>query len=184
MSDKLQALDLQALAKSVASLCHRQGHFTLRSGQEAAHYWDKYRFEADPFVLRAVARALLNRLPATIDVFAGLELGGIPIATALGLESSRPIAFVRKMRKTYGMRNLLEGADVSGKSICLVEDVVTTGGQALESLREVRKEGGMVTRIACVIFRGRDLQPFLRANVELVALFTGDDLERALNVEG
>ena len=168
------------MAKSIATLCHRQGRFTLRSGQESVNYWDKYRFEADPFLLRAVARGLLNRLPPDIDVFAGLELGGVPIATTLALETSRPIAFVRKARKTYGTCNIVEGAEVAGKSVCLVEDVITTGGQAMESLREVRNAGGLVRCVACVIFRGRDIGPFVQAGTEVVALYTGEDLERAL----
>lgn len=168
------------LAKAIAAVCHRRGRFTLRSGQESSYYWDKYRFESDPALLRAVARALLSRLPQDIDVFAGLELGGVPIATAIGLESSRPIAFVRKARKTYGTCNIVEGAEVKGKSVCLVEDVITTGGQALESLREVRDEGGLVRCGACVIFRGKDIEPFRHANVELVSLFTDEDLVSVL----
>lgn len=173
-------IDREALAKWVATVCYRQGRFTLRSGQESSHYWDKYRFESDPLLLRALARALLNRLPPDIDVFAGLELGGVPIATALGLESSRPISFVRKARKKYGTCNVVEGAVVTDKSVCLVEDVITTGGQALESLYEVRNEGGRVRCIACVIFRGKDIQPFIQASTNLVALFTGEELEKAL----
>jgi orotate phosphoribosyltransferase len=171
--------DREALAKWIATLCYRQGRFTLRSGQESSYYWDKYRFESDPSALRAIARALLKRLPQDIDVFAGLELGGVPIATALGLESARPIAFVRKARKTYGTCNIVEGAEVSGNSVCLVEDVITTGGRALESLREVRNEGGHVRCVACAIFRGNDVKPFLQASTEIVALFTGDELEKA-----
>jgi orotate phosphoribosyltransferase len=168
-----------ALAKSIASLCRREGHFTLRSGQESTFYWDKYRFESDPTLLRATARELLKRLPPDIDVFAGLELGGVPIATALGLETSRPIAFVRKSRKTYGTCNIVEGTEVAGKSVCIVEDVISTGGQALESLQDVRNEGGLVRWVACVIFRGTDVSPFVQAHTELVALFTGEELERA-----
>jgi orotate phosphoribosyltransferase len=122
----------------------------------------------------------LDRLPPDIDVFAGLELGGVPIATALGLECSRPISFVRKARKKYGTCNVVEGAEVTGKSVCLVEDVITTGGQVLESLHEVRNEGGHVRCVACVIFRGTDIQPFLHASTELIALFTGEELENAL----
>jgi len=178
--DESNPIDRGELAKLIATLCHRKGRFTLRSGQESQFYWDKYRFESDPSVLRAVARALLELLPRDIDVFAGLELGGVPIATALGLESSRPIAFVRKERKTYGTCNIVEGAEVAGKSVCIVEDVITTGGQAIESLREVRNAGGQVRCVACVIFRGQDVEPFLQANVELVPLFTGEDLARAL----
>jgi orotate phosphoribosyltransferase len=176
-------IDREALAKWIATLCYRQGRFILRSGQESSYYWDKYRFESDPSLLRAVARALLNRLPPDIDIFAGLELGGVPIATALGLECSRPISFVRKARKKYGTCKVVEGADVTGKSVCLVEDVITTGGQVLESLQVVRNEGGHVRCVACVIFRGKDIQPFIQASADLVALFTGEDLEKALGLQ-
>jgi orotate phosphoribosyltransferase len=171
------AIERDALAEMIVKRCYLTGHFKLRSGQESQYYWDKYRFESDPVVLRAVAQHLLRRIPADVEVFAGLELGGIPIATSMGIFGSKPIAFVRKARKTYGTCNIVEGSAMDGKSVCVVEDVITTGGQALESLREIRAEGAKVKHVACVILRGKDLRPFEDAGVEVIPLFTGAELE-------
>lgn len=71
------------LARRINAVARLEGSFVLRSGQTATHYFDKYRFEADPDLLRRVARRMLTLLPAGTEVLAGLELGGVPIATAM-----------------------------------------------------------------------------------------------------
>src|SRR5205823_2007040 len=87
------AIERNTLAEMIVKRCYLTGHFKLRSGQESHYYWDKYRFESDAVVLRAVAQHLLRRIPTDIEVFAGLELGGIPVATSMGLFGTKPIAF-------------------------------------------------------------------------------------------
>ena len=91
-----------ALAAAVRDASHLTGEFTLRSGTTATDYFDKYQFEARPDLLAAVAEALVPLVPKDIEVLAGLELGGIPIVTALSLHTGLPAAFVRKQAKTYG----------------------------------------------------------------------------------
>jgi orotate phosphoribosyltransferase len=68
-------------------------------------------------------------IPSNTEVLAGLEMGGIPVVTALSIKSEIPCAFVRKKAKEYGTCKLAEGSNVSGKRVCVVEDVITTGGQ-------------------------------------------------------
>lgn len=84
------------LAQCINRVSRLEGSFVLRSGQHATHYFDKYRFEADPALLRRIARRMLDLLPSNTEVLAGLELGGVPIATAMSLESGLPAVFVRK----------------------------------------------------------------------------------------
>ena len=88
-----------ALAKKVVQVAHLKGDFRLRSGATSSEYFDKYRFEADPAILREVAEQLAAQLPEDCDVFAGLEMGGIPIATMLSQITGKPALFIRKKAK-------------------------------------------------------------------------------------
>ena len=115
------------LAAEIDAVSRLRGTFKLRSGQSATEYFDKYRFESDPELLRRVAQRMLQLLPVGTEVLAGLELGGVPIATAMSLESGLPVVFVRKSAKDYGTRQIIEGQQVAGRKVALVEDVITTG---------------------------------------------------------
>ena len=99
-----------------------KGNFTLRSQQRTTEYFDKYLFEAQPKLLFEIARQLVGVIPENIDTLAGLEMGGIPIATALSLQTGIPLVFVRKKAKTYGTCKLAEGGfeDKSSKIISVV----------------------------------------------------------------
>ncbi|MBJ7594078.1 MAG: orotate phosphoribosyltransferase [Candidatus Dormibacteraeota bacterium] len=165
-----------SLADRLVSLCLLHGRFTLRSGTVANQYFDKYLFEARPDLLREVAEAAALLVPPDTQVLAGLELGGIPVATALSLHTGLPAAFVRKTRKEYGTERLAEGADVTGRHVLVIEDVITTGGQVVESVAALRNEGAVVDHVLCIIDRsnGRatgisDAGLSLRAVISLAA---------------
>src|ERR1700739_4140000 len=128
MSDPTLAADVNAAARLT-------GAFKLRSGQTSSEYFDKYRFEADPLLLRRVAVRMLSLVPPGAQVLAGLELGGVPIATAMSLESGLPAVFVRKQAKDYGTCQAVEGGEIAGRSVVLVEDVITTGGAVVDASR-------------------------------------------------
>ena len=165
------------LAAAVHDACHLTGEFTLRSGATATEYFDKFRFEARPDLLAAVADALAPLVPEEVEVLAGLELGGIPIVTALSLRTGLPAAFVRKQAKPYGTRRLAEGADLAGRRVLVVEDVATTAGQMLLSTADLREAGAKVEHALVVIDRlagGREALAGI--GVELHALWTRDDL--------
>ena len=95
-------VDLIALASRVHASSHLTGSFRLRSGQTSSEYFDKYLFESDPVLLRTIAEALAPLVPHGVDALAGLELGGVPIATMLSQVTGIPARFVRKEAKTYG----------------------------------------------------------------------------------
>jgi orotate phosphoribosyltransferase len=175
---RLTVVDRPTLARRIAQTCRLEGDFLLRSGQRASFYFDKYLFEAKPDLLRAVGEQAASLVPPGIEVLAGLELGGVPVAVALSFQLGLPAAFVRKQAKGYGTAKLAEGADVAGRRVLVVEDVVTTGGQVLQSVRELRDLGAVVDTIVCVIDRSTQPNPsFPAAGLELRALFTLDDLE-------
>jgi orotate phosphoribosyltransferase len=169
------------LAATIANVATLHGEFRLRSGALATEYFDKYRFESDPVLLGALAEALAPLVPSDTDALAGLELGGIPLTTALSLQSGLPALFVRKRAKDYGTCRLAEGGEVAGRRLLIVEDVVTSGGQVIASCEDLRALGGIVEHALCVIDREGGGREALRASgVELRALFRRRDLDEAL----
>lgn len=144
----------QELAKKIYDIAHLTGEFKLRSGQVSNEYFDKYRFEAQPQLLREIAKHMAPLIPAGTEVLAGLEMGGIPIATALSLETGIPCVFVRKEAKEYGTCKFAEGLEIEGKNVCVIEDVVTTGGQVVLSTADLRSIGAKISHVLCVIHRG------------------------------
>jgi orotate phosphoribosyltransferase len=173
-------IERRALASEIYRRAYLQGEFTLRSGGTASEYFDKYRFESDPDLLRAICDALSPLVPRDVDALAGLELGGVPLVTVLSQVTGLPALFVRKQAKTYGTRQLAEGGEIAGRRLAIVEDVVTTAGQIIESTYELRGRGAQVAYALAVIDRGEDGASKLAAEgVELRALFTLDELRRA-----
>jgi len=129
-----------SLARRIYNTAHITGEFTLRSGAKSNEYFDKYLFEADPKLLKDIAQALVPLVPSGIDALAGLEMGGIPIATMLSQFTGLPVLFVRKKAKDYGTCKIAEGGAVAGRKLLIVEDVVTSGGGpgATRGRREAR----------------------------------------------
>ena len=168
------------LALAITKASKLRGEFRLRSGAVTTEYFDKYRFEADPSLLRAIVERLVALVPSTTDALAGLELGGVPLATALSLRTGLPAIFVRKRPKEYGTCRIAEGGDIAGRRLLVVEDVVTSGGQVLASCDDLRRLGATVDHAICVIDRQAGAVEALRAaRVELRALLLKSDLERA-----
>jgi orotate phosphoribosyltransferase len=170
--------DRADLARRIDRTCRLTGSFALRSGQVSDTYFDKYRFEADPALLAAVAEAAEPLIPPGTQVLAGLELGGVPIATALGLRTGLPVAFVRRAAKTYGTARLAEGADIDGRHVLVIEDIITTGGQAAESTQALRELGATVDHVLCVINRTDGTVPGLDAvGLTIHSVLTKADLD-------
>ena len=168
--------DLADLARRIGQTCRLTGTFTLRSGQVSTTYFDKYLFEADPSLLAAVAQAAIPLIPPGTEVLAGLELGGVPVATALSLATGLPAAFVRKEAKKYGTAKLAEGAEIAGRRVLIVEDIVTTGGQVVLSARDLRARGASLVGALCVIDRSDGAHELAAENLDLISLFTAADL--------
>jgi orotate phosphoribosyltransferase len=170
-------VDIAELAQRIYRASHLTGEFVLRSGITATEYFDKYRFEADPVLLDAIAEAMVPLVPADIEVLAGLEMGGIPVVTALSRHTGLPCAFVRKKAKAYGTARLAEGADIAGRRVLVVEDVVTSGGQIVLSTTELRALGADIREALCVIDREQGGRESLAtANLTLHSLLTAGDL--------
>ncbi len=172
--------DRTALAARVHAAAHLTGSFRLRSGQVSSEYFDKYRFEADPRLLADLADALAALVPAEADALAGLELGGVPLATALSARTGLPARFVRKEAKPYGTEHLAEGGPIEGLRLAVVEDVITSGGQVRASCADLRERGAHVEAVLCVVDReaGGD-EALSDDGLALRALFTASELRAA-----
>lgn len=166
------------LAQKILEVSHLTGEFTLRSGKVSNEYFDKYQFEARPQLLSKLADGLKNILPASFDLLGAMEMGGIPLATALALRIDKPMVFIRKEAKAYGTCKFAEGPDIKGKHILLVEDVITTGGQVVISTEMLRQQGAVVKHVIAIIDRSEgDHSRLTEAGLKLSTLFTMEELK-------
>jgi orotate phosphoribosyltransferase len=165
--------ELVAKMKEIALL---HGEFTLRSGKKSSWYFDKYRFEGIPSIMRSVAHHMARLLPAGIDRLAGIELGGVPMCTALSLETDIPCMFIRKRAKEYGTAAQIEGVYDKTDNILVVEDVVTTGGQAIVMIKQLREEGLRIAGVLAVLNRSEgSTEAFEAENIPFWSLFSRQD---------
>lgn len=177
-------VNVSSLAQKIAEVALLRGTFTLRSGRTSNYYLDKYLFSTRPEVLRQLAPLFgdrLQRIEKQLGVkvvrVAGAELGGIPLVTATSLHTGLPCLFVRNQKKDYGTAKQLEGVVNAGDVVVLVEDVATTGGQALEAVKSINACGGKVVAVIATI----DREEGARENIEreglvFEALFTKREL--------
>lgn len=171
---------MSSLAYRLYERAHLTGQFRLRSGLVSGEYFDKYLFEADPRLLAEIVDALVTLVPTDADALAGLELGGVPLATIASQRMGIPALFVRKEAKQYGTCRLAEGGDVAGRRLVLVEDVVTTGGQIAASAAALRREGASINVVVGVIDREAGGVEYLAAEgLELRTVFTMTELQAA-----
>jgi orotate phosphoribosyltransferase len=171
------------LARLIREHAYLEGDFVLRSGKRSRYYLDKYRFETRPDILAALGERLAARIrevaPATARI-AGPELGAVALAAAASLASGLPFLLVRKEAKGYGTENRLEGVFEAGEEVCLVEDVVTSGGAAADAIDALRAAGLECRMAICVVDReegGADA--LARKAVRLYPLFRARELLEA-----
>ncbi len=166
------------LAQAVKAAAYLEGDFILSSGKRSRYYLDKWRFETEPKLLGEIAKALAGLLPSPPpDRIAGVELGGVPLATALALETGIPYLIVRREAKEYGTAKEIEGVMNPGERVVLVEDVLTTASQAISAAQRLTNLGLQVVRILYVIDREEGAEANITAaGFEPAALFRKRDL--------
>ncbi|HEX8550616.1 MAG TPA: orotate phosphoribosyltransferase [Abditibacteriaceae bacterium] len=168
----------QSFAKRIFEVSNIRGEFRLRSGRISEEYFDKYLFETNPVLLQEIAQGLSQLVPPNVDALAGLEMGGIPIATLLSQITGIPALFVRKTPKEYGTCKFVEGGEVENRKLVIVEDIVTSGGQIIMSANALRESGAEIVRVLCVIDREEGGKENLAAEgLDLHSLFTMQDLK-------
>ncbi len=184
--------EVDALGRRLLDVALLEGDFTLRSGKRSRWYLDKYRFETDPVLLRELGERLAarsRRLEPECARFAGPALGAVALAASAAMASGLPFIIVRGETKGYGTANRLEGPYEPGELVCLVEDVVTSGGALCEAVEAVREAGLVVRHAVCVVDReegGADA--LARLGVRLDSLYRAGELlatrEQVVNPHG
>ncbi|MGH3135845.1 MAG: orotate phosphoribosyltransferase [Gaiellaceae bacterium] len=157
-----------------------EGDFVLRSGRRSTWYLDKYRFETEPAILRALGERLAEvareHEPEAVRL-AGPALGGVALAASAAMASDLPFIIVRGETKEYGTAKRIEGPFEEGELVCLLEDVVTSGGALAEAVSALRDEGLAVRNAVCVVDREEGGSDALaRLGVRLRALFRASEL--------
>jgi orotate phosphoribosyltransferase len=173
-------VDDAELRRALVEAAYLEGDFVLRSGKRSRYYLDKYRFETRPDILRALGVRIAGEIAAhapDATRIAAPELGAVALAAAASLESGLPFVIVRKEAKEYGTGNRIEGPYDDGECLCLVEDVVTSGGALLDSVEALRSAGLVVQTAVCIVDReegGADA--LARKAVRLRPIFRSGDL--------
>jgi orotate phosphoribosyltransferase len=172
------------LARLLRERAYLEGDFVLRSGRRSKYYLDKYRFETHPRLLGALAERIAARVAeagdGSPDLLAGPELGAVALAAAASLESGIPFLIVRKEAKSYATERRIEGAYDAGQRVCLVEDVVTTGGAAVSAVHALREAGLECRRAVCVVDRDEGgADALARQAVRLHPLFRASEIADA-----
>ena len=141
------------LGRDLVAAAYLEGDFVLSSGQRSRYYFDKYLFETKPDILRRLAAELAALVPPGTDRICGTELGAVALAAALSLETSLPFVIARKGAKEYSTERLIEGILTPGDRVIVVEDIITSGTQAIRAAERVVAAGGEVLGILAVVDR-------------------------------
>ncbi|WP_166174150.1 orotate phosphoribosyltransferase [Rubrobacter tropicus] len=151
------------LASRVREAALLEGDFVLSSGKRSSFYVDKYLFSTEPALLRDIAAALAERLPPGVDRLAGVELGAVPLVVATALRTGLPYVIVRKAAKEYGASagEAVEGVIEAGEKVVLLEDVVSTGTQAVKAAGVLDALGVDVVEVVAVLDRREEPGPKL-----------------------
>ncbi|HEU0305055.1 MAG TPA: orotate phosphoribosyltransferase [Gaiellaceae bacterium] len=173
-------MDKAELTRAIRERAYLEGDFVLRSGRRSKYYLDKYRVLTEPELLGEIGSRIadiVNRVEPDATRLAAPELGAVPLAAAVSLSSRLPFLIVRGEAKSHGTGNRLEGEYAPGERVCLVEDIVTTAGAAVETVEALRAAGLECTHAVCVVDReegGADA--LARVAVRLWPLFLLSDI--------
>ena len=176
-SDQPLQAKLEKLGDRLIEAALLRGDFLLSSGTRSNYYFDKYLFETRPDLLRDVTTELLNLVPDDVDRLAGPELGAVPLVAGMSLVGNLSYVIVRRKPKAYGTGRHFEGQIAVGERVVLVEDVITSGNQALMAADHLRKFGVQLDVVICVLDREEGAQlKFAEQDLELRPLFTSTQL--------
>ena len=165
------------LVEKIRRIAQRRGSYRLADGTTRVNYFDKYRLAHSPALLREIAGQMVPLLPAGTEAVAGLEMGGIPLATMISQLTGCPLLMLRKQPRDLGTTAPAEGGDLAGRRVVPLADVVTTGAQFATSIRALRAAGAIVTHALCVIDQQNGAPARLqKENVALTSLFTAFEL--------
>ena len=159
------------------------GDFTLSSGQKSHFYIDIKKASTDPKTLKIIADYIARLIPTATNadpektIVGGVELGGVPIATAVSLSTGFPLLIIRKEQKEYGTKSRYVGQLDISKEIILMEDVTTSGGSVKKAIIALKEDGANVSKVITIVDRESGATESLKEiGVELVPLVRSSEL--------
>jgi orotate phosphoribosyltransferase len=148
----------------------KTGEFTLTSGKKSNFYVDIKQASTNPRILAEIGREMKSLIKNEKRI-AGMELGAVPLAVAVSLESGLPYVIIRKRERSHGTGKLIEGNMNEKERILLVEDVTTSGSSLVKAAEIIRQAHGVVDRALVVVDREEGASELLADNgITLVPL--------------
>lgn len=125
--------------------------FTFVSGIKSPIYCDNRKMIGYPEDRNVIIEGFVEMLKdVDFDVVAGTATAGIPWAAFIADRMNKPMAYIRSKPKAHGAGKQIEGLDVEGKKVIVVEDLISTGGSVITALEAVRREGGEVVEVSAI----------------------------------
>lgn len=168
-------MDLKEMLERCGAV--KYGDFTLTSGKKSRYYVDIKLASTQPDILKKISEMMAVHTDKDTHRIAGMELGAVPIAAALSLKTGIPYVMIRKKKKGHGTGGRIEGVIEEGEKVMVVEDVTTTGGSSVETVKVLREFGAVVEKVLVVVDRqegGKEAMEEI--DVELIPLLTAEDL--------
>jgi orotate phosphoribosyltransferase len=160
----------------------RRGRVVLASGKESDYYFDMKPAMLDPDGASLMAELILQELQdLNVDAVGGLEMGAVPLIAPVAMKSPAfgrylPGFFVRKAVKDHGTQKRVDGNDITGKSVVILEDVTTTGGSAMDAVKAVEEAGAKVALVVSILDRGEGAAELLeKAGIPFKSLFKAEE---------
>jgi orotate phosphoribosyltransferase len=160
----------------------RRGRIVLASGRESDFYFDMKPAMLDPDGAALMAELILQRIQGVkADCVGGLEMGAVPLIAPVAMRSvdfgrRLPGFFVRKAVKDHGTKKRVDGADIAGKTVIILEDVTTTGGSAMDAVKAVEDAGAKVALVISILDRGEGAAELYQdAGIPFASLFRAEE---------
>ena len=170
----MEKKELIGLLKECGSI--KFGHFILTSGATSEYYIDIKNAITNPRVLKKIVKKMAE-YTKDYDFLAGMELGAVPLVVALSLETNIPYVIIRKEKRDHGTGKQIEGANVNGKKVLIIEDVTTSGGSILKSINVIRENKGIVNNVIAVVDRESGTKEKLKdVDVNFIPLLSVSDI--------
>jgi orotate phosphoribosyltransferase len=183
MDERNRTLDLRhKLFTLLKEKAFRRGRVTLASGRESDFYFDMKPAMLDPDGAALMAELILQQIQdVNADCIGGLEMGAVPLIAPVAMRSPDfgrrlPGFFVRKAVKDHGTKKRVDGTDIAGKSVVILEDVTTTGGSAMDAVRAVEEAGAKVALVLSILDRGEGAaELYTKAGIPFASLFRAEE---------
>lgn len=160
----------------------RRGRIVLASGKESDYYFDMKPAMLDPEGAGLLAELILEELQGvSADCIGGIEMGAVPLIAPVAMRSpdfERYLSgfFVRKAVKDHGTKKRIDGTDIAGKTVVILEDVTTTGGSAMDAVNAVQDAGAKVALVLSILDRGEGAaELYAKAGIPFKSLFRAEE---------